>query len=228
MLQPETREMFMKAVEGLRAAGATVVFDETILRRAFSSSWKRSIRNRMLAKGLKTFSVTTVRRSITRRRRVRARGRGLRFRHSFAARAGGGGGGSQASAPGQRRVETDPDRRRDACGSRSNGRAAAYHDALDHLQLDGMVYPAVSMPPNDELLPLLDGRRSSGPHSQTGWVNPIGIPAIVVPGGFYASGLPFGLELSARQWKDGDLIGWAFAYEQATKHRKPPTLRDKR
>jgi len=58
-------------------------------------------------------------------------------------------------------------------------------------------------------------------------VNPIGVPAVVVPGGFYASGLPFGLELSGRPWKDGDLLGWAFAYEQATKHRKPPVLIEK-
>ena len=34
-LQPETREMFMKAVEGLRAAGATVVFDDAILSSSF-------------------------------------------------------------------------------------------------------------------------------------------------------------------------------------------------
>ena len=52
----------------------------------------------------------------------------------------------------------------------------------------------------------------------------IGVPAIVVPGGFYQSGLPFGLEISAREWRDGDLIGWAYAYEQATHHRRPPVL----
>ncbi|MEI9975435.1 MAG: hypothetical protein WDO73_27235 [Ignavibacteriota bacterium] len=48
--------------------------------------------------------------------------------------------------------------------------------------------------------------------------------AVVVVGGFYASGLPFGMELSARPWRDGDLLGWAFAYEQATHHRHPPVL----
>lgn len=59
-----------------------------------------------------------------------------------------------------------------------------------------------------------DGRPSSGPHSNTGWVNPLGVPAIVVPGGFYSTGLPFGLEFAARPWKDGDLLGWAFADEK--------------
>ena len=33
------------------------------------------------------------------------------------------------------------------------------------------------------------------------------IPAISVPGGFYANGLPFGLEISGVRWHDGDLIG---------------------
>jgi Asp-tRNA(Asn)/Glu-tRNA(Gln) amidotransferase A subunit family amidase len=100
---------------------------------------------------------------------------------------------------------------------------AAYLEAFDRLHLDALVYPAAQMPPPDETMPQ-DGRVSSGPHSDTGWVNRIGVPAIVVVGGFYASGLPFGIEMSTRPWKDGDLLGWAFAYEQATKFRHPPVL----
>ena len=69
-----------------------------------------------------------------------------------------------------------------------------------------------------------DGVVSSGPHSDTGWVNMIGVPAVVVPAGFYPEGLPFGLEISARRWHDGDLLGWSYAYEQATKSRKAPVL----
>ena len=91
------------------------------------------------------------------------------------------------------------------------------------LQLDEFVYPAAQMPPPDETMPQ-NGQLSSGPHSDTGWVNPIGVPAVVVSGGFYAGGLPFGLEISARQWRDGNLLGWAFAYEQSTHHRHPPVL----
>ena len=30
-----------------------------------------------------------------------------------------------------------------------------------------------------------------------------------------------------KPFKDGDLLGWAFAYEQATKYRKPPVLKDR-
>ena len=94
------------------------------------------------------------------------------------------------------------------------------------MHLGGFVYPATQMPPSDETMPQ-DGTISGGPHSDTGWINDIGVPAIVVPGGFYDNGLPFGLEISARPWRDGDLIGWAFAYEQATKHRRPPILIEK-
>jgi Asp-tRNA(Asn)/Glu-tRNA(Gln) amidotransferase A subunit family amidase len=99
----------------------------------------------------------------------------------------------------------------------------AYNATLDRLHLDGYVYPATQMPPPDETMPQ-DGQISGGPHSDTAWVNMIGVPAVVVPGGFYPDGLPFGLEISARPWKDGDLLGWAYAYEQATRHRRPPVL----
>jgi len=102
----------------------------------------------------------------------------------------------------------------------------AYNEVLDRLHLDGLVYPATQMPPPDETMPQ-DGKISEGPHSDTGWVNMIGVPAVVVPGGFYPDGLPFGLELSARPWKDGDLLSWAYAYEQATRHRRTPVLVEK-
>jgi Asp-tRNA(Asn)/Glu-tRNA(Gln) amidotransferase A subunit family amidase len=101
-----------------------------------------------------------------------------------------------------------------------------YNETLDRLHLDGFVYPAASMPPPDETMPQY-GRISGGPHSDTAWVNMIGVPAIVVPGGFYPSGLPFGLEISTRRWHDGDLIGYGYAYEQATHLRHPPILVEK-
>jgi Asp-tRNA(Asn)/Glu-tRNA(Gln) amidotransferase A subunit family amidase len=79
------------------------------------------------------------------------------------------------------------------------------------------------MPPTDETM-AQDGVLSTGPHSETGWVNMIGAPAVVVPAGFYSTGLPFGLEISTRRWRDGDLLGWAYAFEQATHLRRPPVL----
>jgi len=49
-----------------------------------------------------------------------------------------------------------------------------------------------------------------------------GLPAIVVPGGFTPDGLPVGVELLGRAWSEPQLIKLAYAYEQATRHRRPP------
>jgi len=50
----------------------------------------------------------------------------------------------------------------------------------------------------------------------------LSFPAISVPGGFFADGLPIGLEFLARPFAEGTLIKAAFDYEQATKNRRPP------
>jgi amidase len=50
-----------------------------------------------------------------------------------------------------------------------------------------------------------------------------GYPHITVPAGF-AFGLPVGLSIFGRAWSEPTLIKIAYAYEQATKHRKPPTF----
>jgi Asp-tRNA(Asn)/Glu-tRNA(Gln) amidotransferase A subunit family amidase len=50
-----------------------------------------------------------------------------------------------------------------------------------------------------------------------------GLPATVVPGGFTADGLPVGLELLGRVWSEPQLIKFAYAYEQGTRHRRPPS-----
>ena len=48
----------------------------------------------------------------------------------------------------------------------------------------------------------------------------IDFPAITVPAGFTVDGLPVGLEFLARPFAEGTLIRFAFAFEQATHHRK--------
>jgi len=40
--------------------------------------------------------------------------------------------------------------------------------------------------------------------------------------GFTASGLPLGLQLLARPFDEAKLFDYAYAYEQATGHRRPP------
>jgi amidase len=48
-----------------------------------------------------------------------------------------------------------------------------------------------------------------------------GYPHVTVPGGQYR-GLPVGLSFFGRPFTEGKLLGYAFAYEQATKLRQPP------
>jgi amidase len=48
-----------------------------------------------------------------------------------------------------------------------------------------------------------------------------GYPNITVPAGF-VHGLPVGLSFFGRAWSEPTLLRLAYAYEQATKHRKPP------
>lgn len=220
-LRPETRDAFMKALDGLRAAGATVVFDDSILPDSFAETVAHIGTFRYVREGTNKFLA----------------GYGPAQYHSaddYRKAVGSplpvtiiGGGNKTKDRPPliQAEFETDPEAGAYVLDPRRQG-LIAYNEVLDRLHLDGLVYPATQMPPPDETMPQ-DGMISGGPHSDTGWVNMIGVPAVVVPGGFYPGGLPFGLEISARQWKDGDLLGWAYAYEQATRHRKPPVLVEK-
>jgi amidase len=50
-----------------------------------------------------------------------------------------------------------------------------------------------------------------------------GYPHVTVPMG-YVFGLPVGLSFFGRAWSETTLIKLAFAYEQATKLRRPPQL----
>jgi amidase len=50
----------------------------------------------------------------------------------------------------------------------------------------------------------------------------LGFPAMTVPGGFTTDGLPVGIEFMGRPFAEGTLFKLGYAYEQGTRHRKPP------
>jgi amidase len=50
-----------------------------------------------------------------------------------------------------------------------------------------------------------------------------GYPHITVPAGYFR-GLPVGVSFIGRAWSEPTLIRIAYAYEQATRHRRPPTF----
>ncbi len=51
-----------------------------------------------------------------------------------------------------------------------------------------------------------------------------GYPSVTVPCG-EVMGLPLGMSILGTAWSEGVLLRVAFAYEQATRHRRPPTYR---
>jgi len=55
-------------------------------------------------------------------------------------------------------------------------------------------------------------------------ISVVGYPAISVPAGYSQTGLPIGLQIIARPWDEDKLLSMAYAFEQATKVRKPPKL----
>jgi Asp-tRNA(Asn)/Glu-tRNA(Gln) amidotransferase A subunit family amidase len=50
-----------------------------------------------------------------------------------------------------------------------------------------------------------------------------GLPQVTVPAGYIGRRYPVGISFLGRLWDDEKLLELAYAYEQATKHRRPPT-----
>jgi Asp-tRNA(Asn)/Glu-tRNA(Gln) amidotransferase A subunit family amidase len=90
-------------------------------------------------------------------------------------------------------------------------------ELMDRWQVDALVYPfkALTAPPL--------GTGDRGPRD-----NPIsaitGLPAIVVPAGVAADGLPISIEFLGRPFSERRLVELAHAYEQATRHRILPAI----
>ena len=95
--------------------------------------------------------------------------------------------------------------------------AAGVRRVLAESRLDALVYPTWSNPPRligDLNSPAGDNSQDLSPHT--------GFPAITVPMGLVGEGLPTGLQILGDAWSEPRLIEIAYAYEQATRHRRPP------
>ena len=90
----------------------------------------------------------------------------------------------------------------------------------DH-RLDAIVHKAVEHQPTR----IVDGvnppfvDQKGAPHLNTFLVF---VPSIVVPAGFTRDHLPAGITFLGRPYDDGTMLKLAYAYEQATQHRRPP------
>lgn len=107
------------------------------------------------------------------------------------------------------------------CESRERSRAAlrvAVQQLMDAQQLDALVYPTWSNPPRligDLNTPHGDNSQLFSPST--------GFPAITVPMGYTRDNqLPAGLQFFGRAWDEFKLIGYVYDYEQATRHWRAP------
>lgn len=91
-------------------------------------------------------------------------------------------------------------------------------NTMDKLKLDAFVYPTWSN------VPRLIGDLNTPAGDNSQFFSPVtGFPAINVPIGFTRGGtLPAGMTIYGRPWSEATLIKFAYSYEQATHHRRPP------
>jgi len=201
---PEIVQVFMRAVDDLRRAGATIVdpapVDLSQARRAPGAGscggFKYDMNRYLAAQGdrVKVHSVDEI---------VKSR----RFHPSVQARLESAqlGEGPESEACQAERAYR-------------NAVRAAVVKTMDALQLEAFVYPTWSNPPRL----IGDLNTPHGDNSQ--FFSPTtGFPAVNVPMGYTRGGtLPAGLTLFGRAWSEPALFKLAYAYEQATRHRRPP------
>ena len=101
---------------------------------------------------------------------------------------------------------------------RARSRTLGLDAVMTKLRLDAIVAPTGSPAwPTD----LVNGDHFLGASSTPAAV--AGYPSVTVPAGF-VHGLPVGVSFIGRAWSEPKLISLAYAYEQSTKHRRPPTF----
>jgi Asp-tRNA(Asn)/Glu-tRNA(Gln) amidotransferase A subunit family amidase len=202
---PEIVEVFMKAVEDLRLAGATLVDPAAVnlegIRRQPGvgpcMGFKYDI-NRYLASHGDRVPVKSLAEVVT----------SGRFHPTVQRRL------EQA----EQGVENGPDS--DACKAEQAYRdqvRAAVTKTMEALKLDAFVYATWSNPPRL----IGDLNTPHGDNSQ--FFSPTtGFPSIQVPMGYTRGVLPAGITFYGRAWSEATLIKLAYSYEQHTRHRRPP------
>lgn len=91
--------------------------------------------------------------------------------------------------------------------------------AMDSANVDAIAFPSWSNPPAH-----IDRATEEYRGDNSQQLTPdAGLPAVTVPMGFWQNRLPVGLQLVGRPYAEGTLIEIAYAYEQRTLHRRPPS-----
>ncbi len=93
-------------------------------------------------------------------------------------------------------------------------------------QLDAIVYATYDAATTVIAADVLTNPRTTdayGRGDNRGLSPQIGFPALTVPMGFTSDALPVGLEFLGRPFSEAQLLGLGFSFEQATRHRRPPS-----
>ena len=124
-------------------------------------------------------------------------------------------GKEQAAKPPETPSEPSTARSREAFREKLR---AAVVKLMDAARLDALAYPTWSNPPR-----LIGDLNTPGGDNSQFFSPTTGFPSIQVPMGYTRGGrLPAGITFFGRAWSEPTLIKYAFAYEQATHHRRPP------
>ncbi|MEW5914747.1 MAG: amidase family protein, partial [Gemmatimonadota bacterium] len=202
----EVVQLFHRALDDLRKQGATII-DSAIVTELDSLRRSQSGGCNTFKHDLNTFLAARPRAPV---RSVEDVIKSRRFHPSIEMRL------TTAQAVEQTPDESPGCRSRDAF---REGLRVAVNKMFDRLRLDAVVYPSWSNPPRligDLNTPHGDNNQLFSPST--------GFPAITVPMGYLRGGvLPAGLQFFGRAWSEATLIKFAYAYEQATHHRRPPT-----
>jgi Asp-tRNA(Asn)/Glu-tRNA(Gln) amidotransferase A subunit family amidase len=104
--------------------------------------------------------------------------------------------------------------------------------AMDAARIDALIFPVWAQLPavnGDRNTQITDEPKPGSAAAPTALASALTFvasglqwPAISVPSGYLGQGLPQGLQIVGRPWDEARIIGYAFAYEQATHHRRPP------
>ena len=204
---PEIVQVFMRAVDDLRDAGATIIDPGVVegigaIRRQQDAGpcmgFKYDINRYLASHGdrIPMKSLTEIVKS-------------GRFHPSVRLRL------EQAEAGAENGPETP------ACKAEMTYREqvrAAVTKAMDAQKIDAWVYPTWSNVPR-----LIGDLNTPGGDNSQFFSPTTGFPSVQVPMGYTRGGrLPAGITFFGRAWSEPALIRYAYAYEQATRHRRPP------
>ena len=102
---------------------------------------------------------------------------------------------------------------------RREGFRSLFVDLMDRERLDVLLYPANQARPATHEGGLARYGGEPGTCEESAMT---GLPQVTVPAGFLGGRYPFGVSFLGRLWADRQVLALAYAYEQATHHRRPP------